>query len=100
MPLRMRAHAAAPPAARHLCAATLCAHFGRFGALTDCFVMADKCTGRPRGFAFVQFADAAVAAAVAMGRRCVQVPCLSRCLRLHLADRSRARAAATPQRRT
>jgi hypothetical protein len=48
-------------------AATLCAHFGQYGALSDCFVMVDKSTGRPRGFAFVQFAEADVAARVAAG---------------------------------
>lgn len=33
------------------------AAFERFGELTDCFLPTDRETGRPRGFAFVTYAD-------------------------------------------
>jgi hypothetical protein len=48
-------------------AETLSAHFARYGDLADCFLMADKTTGRPRGFGFVTYADPAVAQQVAAG---------------------------------
>jgi len=33
----------------------LTAHFGKYGRITDAVVMADKATGKPRGFGFVVF---------------------------------------------
>ena len=42
-------------------------HFSQYGKLLDCVVLFDRTTGRPRGFAFVQFEDARLAAEVASG---------------------------------
>ena len=50
-----------------LCAAVLREHFGRYGSLLDAVVLVDRSTGRSRGFAFVQFESADVAAAVCAG---------------------------------
>ncbi len=43
------------------------AHFGAYGELKDAVVLTDRQTGRPRGFAFVQYADAELASRVASG---------------------------------
>lgn len=42
-------------------AGSLREHFSRYGEITDCFVMRDKATGKPRGFAFCCFKDPEVA---------------------------------------
>ena len=43
-------------------------HFQQYGALSDCVLLTDKTSGRPRGFAFVTFAGGArVAEQVAQG---------------------------------
>ena len=35
--------------------------FGELGQITDCFLPKDRETGRPRGFAFVEYADESAA---------------------------------------
>ena len=50
-------------------AAYIRSHFSAWGPLVDAVVLSDRLTNRPRGFAFVQFADAEVAGRVASGAR-------------------------------
>lgn len=51
----------------HALAGSLRDHFSRYGEITDCFVMRDKATGKPRGFAFCCFKDPEVAQSVVTG---------------------------------
>ena len=40
---------------------SLSLYFSRYGEITNCVIMYDKISGRPRGFGFVTFADPEVA---------------------------------------